>query len=338
MTFNDFIEYSKAHIKEYLPDQYRDAEVQIQTIQKMNEHYTGMIVRPEGMESAPVANMDMFYASYLQNDDLESTIGDIGNMIMTAVPPEIALDLLKDYSELKTKLFVRLAPSEGCEDIMADSPHRLEEDLLMTYHIMIPAQDDGFLSARISNQMLSELGVNAKQLHNDAIENSAKILPVKVQSMMAALTGVEEEKPTMIVITNEVGTFGAGALFCEGILDQVSEKLDGNYYLLPSSVHEWIAVPDAAGHSREDLEMMVKSANSTVVDAADRLSDNVFHYDSQERLFERADKYEERQAVRAMEKAADRGSLLNKLQGKKEQITIDNHLDKDMHRQPGLAI
>lgn len=337
MTFNDFIDYTKQHIKEYLPQEYQDAEVNIDTIQKTNEKYTGMIVRPEGMESAPVINMDALYRSYLETDDLDATIEYISEMMQTAVPPEVSADMMKDYDQMREKLFIRLSPLEGSEAVMEGSPHRVEEDLLMTYHIMIPG-DDGFMSARITNEILSGFGVETKQLHEDAVANTPNLLPAKVQSMMAALTGVEEDDPKMIVVTNEQGIFGAGALFCGGVMDQVGDKLHGNYYLLPSSVHEWIAVPDDGTHMRSELEDMVKAANQTVVDPADKLSDNVFHYDVRERMFERADKHEVRIAAKAAEKTVERGSLLGRLNNKKEQVAVGSPAGKDVHRQPGLAI
>lgn len=110
------------------------------------------------------------------------------------------------------------------------------------------------MSARITNEIAEDLGLDIKQLHEDALANTASLMPTKVQSMMAALTGVEEDDPTMLVITNELGTFGAGALFCEGIMDQVAERFNGNYFLLPSSTHEWIAVPDNGLHDRKPVE------------------------------------------------------------------------------------
>ena len=40
---------------------------------------------------------------------------------------------------------------------------------------------------------------------------------------------------------------------------------------------------------------MVKEVNATQVEPADQLTDHVYHYDSQNHIFELADKYEERQ-------------------------------------------
>jgi len=338
MTFNEYIDYAKTHIQEFLPPEYIGAEIRVENIQKMNEQYTGLIVKPEGRESVPVANLDMFYENYLQNEDIDNSLRNISNMLQTAIPPEINDAILKDYDQMKEKLFVRLSPAAESADIAANSPSRTEGDMLMTYHIFVESQDGGFMSARITNEIAKDLGLDMKQLHKDALANTAVLMPAKVQSMMAALTGIDEENPAMLVVTNELGTFGAGALFCEGVMDQVAERFNGNYFLLPSSVHEWIAVPDDGRFEIADLENMVRSANRTVVDPADRLSDNVFHYDAQEKLFERADAYEARTAEKVADRPVERGSLLGKLQDKKEHLEIGEQAGKGIHRQPGLAI
>ena len=53
--------------------------------------------------------------------------------------------------------------------------------------------------------------------------------------------------------------------------------------MLPSSVHEVLIVPESAGIGREELSGMVRAANNTVVEAKDVLSDNVMHYDKDEK-------------------------------------------------------
>ena len=338
MTFNEYIDYAKTHILEFLPPEYIGAEVRVETIQKMNEQYTGLIIKPEGRDSVPVANMNIYYERYMQVDDLNASMRDISNMLQTAIPPEISEELMKDYDKLKEKLFVRVNPAAECGSIAENSPCRTEGDLLMTYHIFIDVPDEGFMSARITNEIAQDLGLDLKQLHEDAIANTAVIMPVKVQSMMAAITGIEEDDPTMLVISNEQGVFGAGALFCEGVMDQVADRFNGNYFLLPSSTHEWIAIPDNGKFNRPDLEEMVRSANRTVVDPVDRLSDNVFHYDSQEKIFELAERFETRTAEKAAERHSDRGSLLGKLQDKKEHLDIGEQSGRGIHRQPGIAI
>ena len=53
----------------------------------------------------------------------------------------------------------------------------------------------------------------------------------------------------------------------------------GNFYILPSSIHEIIAVPASGGFEIAMLYSMVKEVNSTAVSEEDFLSDIVYFYD-----------------------------------------------------------
>ena len=192
------------------------------------------------------------------------------------------------------------------------------------------------MSVRITNDMLADYGITPEQLHQDAIASTDRIFEPKIQGMMEALTGMTEEEPTMLIVTNRQGSLGAGALFCEGIMDKVAEQMKGNYFVLPSSKHELLVVPDNGDFNRSDLEKMVREANRSVVEPADRLSDQVYHYDSKDRVFERADAFEKRVQARA----AERGSLLGRLQDKKEQIerNAPSAIGQTKQRQAGLVM
>lgn len=82
----------------------------------------------------------------------------------------------------------------------------------------------------------------------------------------------------MYVLTNMTSCNGAGAMFCNELLEKIQTKLDCDFYLLPSSIHEVIIVPDEGGYDRSELDAMVRTINATEVDANDRLADHVFYY------------------------------------------------------------
>ena len=82
----------------------------------------------------------------------------------------------------------------------------------------------------------------------------------------------------MYVLTNMTSCNGAGAMFCAELLEKIQTKLDCDYFLLPSSIHEVIIVPDEGGYDREELNVMVQTINASEVDPKDRLADHAFYY------------------------------------------------------------
>ena len=42
MTFQEFVEYAKNNIKDYLPDTFRNDEPEVRVMNKLNSSYTGL--------------------------------------------------------------------------------------------------------------------------------------------------------------------------------------------------------------------------------------------------------------------------------------------------------
>lgn len=83
----------------------------------------------------------------------------------------------------------------------------------------------------------------------------------------------------MYILTNQNKVNGAGVLARDGVLDKIGELLGSDFYVLPSSTHEVILVPDNGNMQTKELEDMVKEVNATQVPPEDLLSDKVQYYD-----------------------------------------------------------
>ena len=64
----------------------------------------------------------------------------------------------------------------------------------------------------------------------------------------------------------------------------------------------------------------MQEVNATQVSPADKLTDSVYHYDSQAKIFELGEKFVERQAEKEAEHAEEKGSILGDLKAKKEEV------------------
>ena len=143
---------------------------------------------------------------------------------------------------------------------------------------------------------------------------------------MAQSMGIEQDQPVMFssplyVATTERDTFGAGVLAVPSFFEDAAEKLDGNFYVLPSSVHEILLLPDRFAPEHQFLKELVQDVNENEVDPKDRLSDNVYHYDAKERIFELAEKYERRMEEKSKDKKQERHSGLSELGNKQKECS-----------------
>ncbi|MDD7402867.1 MAG: DUF5688 family protein [Butyribacter sp.] len=80
------------------------------------------------------------------------------------------------------------------------------------------------------------------------------------------------------VITNEMGINGATVILYPNMLEEIGEALRGDFYLLPSSIHEMIVLSAKSGFEKEELRQMVNDANETCVEREEILSDCVYYY------------------------------------------------------------
>ena len=104
-------------------------------------------------------------------------------------------------------------------------------------------------------------------------------MPAEVADMMI---GEMPEDKMMWVISNDRGINGAGSMLYEDNLHKLAMKLETDLYILPSSVHECIAVSTNVGDPYE-LAEMVSEINMGQVALEDRLSNQVYHYDKDAR-------------------------------------------------------
>ena len=215
-------------------------------------------------------------------------------------------------------------------------PHQNMEDMAVVYRFVLSSDDDGRASILVTNQLLENMGVTPEQLHADAMENAPQIKPVEIKGMsevMAEMMGVEQaemmglfpvapEDEKIYVATVPDKVHGAGVLAYQNFMDQAAERAGGDFFILPSSIHEVLIVPDNGEMGLKDLEAMVKEVNATQVAPADKLTDSVYHYDSKDKIFELGEKFVQRQAEKEAEHAEEKGekSVLGDLKAKKEEV------------------
>jgi len=153
------------------------------------------------------------------------------------------------------------------------------------------------------------------------IEGMAEVLAKQmgVDDLEAMGFNIPPEQDMMLVETVEGNVHGAGVLAYEDFMDKAAERVDGSFFILPSSVHEILIIPDNGQFDLHSLENMVREVNATMVDPVDKLTDNVYHYDADAKVFELGEKYVERQAALS-EMKAEKKSILGELKANKEVI------------------
>lgn len=305
----DFETFMNEAIKE-MRDRFPDFDISKQEVSKLQgESYTGMAVRPENSEIGATLNLQDFYKALGFGMFLEDVMDSIERSVVSAVRhmPHYDARVLEDYDRMKDALTVDLVPVAGNEEKLAQIPHKNVEDMALVYRFEEESSVYGSASILVTNEMLAVYDITADQLHEDAMKAAVQNRPAKLHNMndvmrdmmgdMSGLFPMNEPSP-LWVATVEGGQNGAGVIQYPGFLDQAAEALGGDFYVLPSSVHEVLLVADDGSMEIGHLEEMVRSVNETEVSPAERLSNNVYHYDSKAHIFENARTFEARVAAK----------------------------------------
>lgn len=188
--------------------------------------------------------------------------------------------LINSYEEARNRLVIKVTSLNAYPDsVLKEAPHKEIEDMILTYHLLLD-DSNSMATALVSNKIVDIWRISEEQLHDDAVVSSARLLPARLDSL-GGIAGVGASDHEDIKVLTNWKANGAAALFYEGMMELVADVMGGDYYILPSSIHEFILVPIGKANE-EGLKAMVMDANRTIVAPEDYLSDSVYKYDAEE--------------------------------------------------------
>ena len=329
MDFKEFTAMAGQDIREALEGTSPGIILSTNQIDKLQgESYSALTVRPDGQNIGMNINLNQLYELMQHGESYDSVIQRAVDQAESFVSdiPHFNVSELSSYETAKELLFVDVVGTKVNEDMLSNVPHTEMEDISMVYRMQVEQLSDGAATVLVTNSLMNSMGITKEQLHEDALANSPLIRPATMRSMMevmAEMMGMPPEMlpqdssaPQMYVVSNTESVHGASAAFYPDFMDQAAKELGGSFFILPSSVHEMLFLPDDGNLKAAELREMVTGINADVVSPADRLTDSVYHYDAAERIFELGESWEARQS----ERETSRGSVLSELQDKKQAI------------------
>ena len=284
IDFKDFQDIVKREIRDYLPDDFRDAEVELKRMEKLGSSYNALAVTKDGDGAYPVVNLDQFYKDYLHGSTLTECMLSMAETIQEG-HKEFDVTWLNDYEKVKEHLFIRVSNAEKNSELLEKVPHRTVDDLAITCHMEVSLEKGTLASAIITNKIMEMYGVTKEQLLNDSIENSVKLMPVTIRNLGEVIGEYVDEtsvqrRSQAYVISNKTSLNGAASIFYPEVLDDLSRKVGGDLLIAPSSIHEVIALPATDETDLSSLEETVRFINRTQVSEGEQLGDHLYKYDA----------------------------------------------------------
>lgn len=164
-----------------------------------------------------------------------------------------------------------LVPVRRNEGLGKDHPVRkYGEEFLITAIRLTP---DG--PEVVTNRDVLEAGLTRDEVIDTTIRN----MPAPVLSSLGDMVGMSDGSGAY-VLTNRSAMFGAAEILNPAAMRELEKRMGGrNFYMIPSSIHEWIAIPMGEEDQLAIFSAMVSSVNEEQVVLCDQLSDHAFIWD-----------------------------------------------------------
>ncbi len=296
MSYEKFVEEIADIIRSRIN---RDVRISVHTVTKNNGYERkGITFFKEGSMAAPTIYLERYYEEYIEGDGL----GEIGMRILGAYHKEVAqhglgekvAEHVRDYQNIKDKIIYKLVNRERNKELLSQVPHEDYLDLAVLFYVVVNIDETGeeLATMLIQNEHLIWWKVSAEEIRRRAQLNTEKLLPYEFCAMCMVIEemlgdrdmGDEDwrklkEQENMYVLTNHLRNWGASVLLYSGRLEAIGAYFKENYYILPSSIHEVILIPESKAVSKEEMEGVVREVNETEVQTEEFLSDHVYYYD-----------------------------------------------------------
>lgn len=193
----------------------------------------------------------------------------------------------------KENVFMRMVSGDKTEFLDEVYPLDTFLDMKITYRYMQKEEDGDFTSFPLTNDRMVASGIKREELFELAKKNTDTLFDTKLYRLIdiveqlvsrnspEELFGSDEplNDKELYVLTNSVRTFGAVQILFGEKLGRLAERMNSNFYILPSSIHELIIVPDKMDYTPDCLMNIVREVNQTSLTETEYMADSVYYYD-----------------------------------------------------------
>ena len=250
---------------------------------------TGIVARRENINSFPTIYIDDYYRKDVSEEEVQSIALKMAERLRLAdLKQSIDLSDFTDFEKAKTRLSFKLINTGKNKALLADIPNRPFFNLSIVYFYLIENPPfHGKATVLIRKSHMDAWNIVEEELYEAAYLNAPQLLQARIENMSQVLDGIFppglfEDMIPMYVLTNREKLFGASCMLYPDELKLFAEKTGSDLFVLPSSVHEVILIPEKSNLNPQSFLDIVAEINHSQVPEEEVLADSVFFYNKKE--------------------------------------------------------
>lgn len=278
-------------IDNYLKANQIDAKVIENKVFKANRELNAISIKFSDSNIAPNIYPEELCQNFLESfDGIKEYVEKQMDLVMKNQQnlgfevEDINLDFVKNnifYKILNRDLNKALEQSGPCK-VVAD------DELLLVPYVKVFSNSDEMGSFRFTDELKNRFKLTSDEVHQFAMDNLLKeqFKIMNMKEIFKEMIDVEifpdeindeavNVDNSMLVVSNQNKINGAVAIANPMVLEQINQKIGEDFFIIPSSVHEIIAVPESVVSDPADLKKMCMDVNRDVLAKEDFLSDNI---------------------------------------------------------------
>lgn len=300
MTYETFCTNVQERVQEI-----KGEEVSVSIVRSLKNNgreRMSLIIKGKEDEVVPSLFLEEFYSQYecgISFEDILEKILAVYDEYEWEGEPDFSF--FSDFESARSHIAYKLISQNENQELLGKVPWFPVLDLAMVFYCILPKQFKVKASILIDNSHMALWQVNKEEVYEAAYLNTPKLLPFgiePIQSVLEQLLKQPDEKfeeglkkemeenvadlagniAGMYVLSNNEQFFGAACILYPEVLHKFAEKNGENIFILPSSVHEVLLIPDDGSFSAEEFAGLVREVNMTQVEPEERLSDCVYYY------------------------------------------------------------
>lgn len=244
-------------------------------------------------------SIEEFYERWENGEDEEALMEEIIDLFQRYCRDYKESGCLGNFLYLKNRIICSLVNRRSNEALLKLFPHRPFLDLEVIYQTPLTNTPNALCT--ITNEMLRNWGMTEEELFQIAMKNmeSEEVVHSIVdlirnhsqkecdEELLEEITADEQAGriPNALLCTNRQFYLGAAQILRKEVQAVCLERAQGDFYVIPASIHEILIVPASDLVSFNGLQKTVREVNTEIAKQETVLSDHIYYYDAKEKRF-----------------------------------------------------